>query len=88
MTVPGLGELSVSGFQSPWLFVFVRAPGGGPPLAVKRLNATLPQDVDLSSSDAMVAGRSVEAGQNVSVVARISAFVVGGVAIAIVGWDF
>ena len=56
-----------------WLFVFVRAPGGGPPLAVKRLSATLPQDVDLSSADAMVAGRSVEAGQNVSVVARISA---------------
>jgi cytochrome c-type biogenesis protein CcmH len=55
-----------------WLFVFVRAPGGGPPLAVKRLSASLPQDVDLSSSDAMVAGRSVEAGQNVSVVARIS----------------
>lgn len=56
-----------------WLFVFVRAPGGGPPLAVKRVSATLPQDVDLSSADAMVAGRSVEAGQNVSVVARISA---------------
>ena len=55
------------------LFVFVRAPGGGPPLAVKRLSAALPQDVDLSSADAMVAGRSVEAGQNVSVVARISA---------------
>lgn len=55
-----------------WLFVFVRAPGGGPPLAVKRLSARLPQDVDLSSADAMVAGRSVEAGQNVSVVARIS----------------
>jgi cytochrome c-type biogenesis protein CcmH len=56
-----------------WLFVFVRAPGGGPPLAVKRLSASLPQDVDLSSADAMVAGRSVQAGQNVSVVARISA---------------
>jgi cytochrome c-type biogenesis protein CcmH len=56
-----------------WLFVFVRAPGGGPPLAVKRLNASLPQDVVLSSADAMVAGRGVEAGQNVSVVARISA---------------
>jgi cytochrome c-type biogenesis protein CcmH len=55
-----------------WLFVFVRAPGGGPPLAVKRLNASLPQDVVLSSADAMVAGRSLEAGQNVSVVARIS----------------
>jgi len=56
-----------------WLYVFVRAPGGGPPLAVKRLSATLPQEVALSSADAMVAGRSVEAGQNVSVVARISA---------------
>ena len=56
-----------------WLFVFVRAPGGGPPLAVKRISASLPQDVDLSSVDAMVAGRSVQAGQNVSVVARISA---------------
>ena len=55
------------------LFVFVRAPGGGPPLAVKRLSASLPQDVNLSSADAMVAGRSYEAGQNVSVVARISA---------------
>jgi cytochrome c-type biogenesis protein CcmH len=56
-----------------WLFVFVRGPGGGPPLAVKRLSAGLPQDVDLSSADAMVVGHSVEAGQNVSVVARISA---------------
>ena len=54
------------------LFVFVRDPGGGPPLAVKRISASLPQDVDLSSADAMVAGRSVQAGQNVSVVARIS----------------
>lgn len=63
------GKLPAEG----WLFVFVRAPGGGPPLAVKRLSATLPQDVDLSSADAMVAGSSVEAGQNVSVVARISA---------------
>jgi len=28
MTVPGLGELSLSGFQSPWLFVFVLVPVG------------------------------------------------------------
>ena len=28
MTVPGLGELSLSGFQSPWLFVFALVPVG------------------------------------------------------------
>jgi Ca-activated chloride channel family protein len=28
MTVPGLGELSLSGFQSPWLFLFVLVPVG------------------------------------------------------------
>jgi cytochrome c-type biogenesis protein CcmH len=55
------------------LFVFVRAPAGGPPLAVKRLTARLPQDVDLSAADAMVSGRAIEPGQEVSVVARISA---------------
>jgi len=54
------------------LFVFVRAPSGGPPLAVKRSNVQLPQDVDLSAADAMVAGRAMQPGQNVSVVARIS----------------
>jgi cytochrome c-type biogenesis protein CcmH len=55
------------------LFVFVPSPDGGPPLAVKRSAATLPQDVELSAADAMVAGRAVKAGQKVSVVARISA---------------
>lgn len=55
------------------LFVFVRAPSGGPPLAVKRSNVRLPQDVDLSAADAMVADRAVQPGQSVSVVARISA---------------
>lgn len=55
------------------LFVFVRAPGGGPPLAVKRSVGRLPQDVELSAADAMVAGRGVRPGQPVSVVARLSA---------------
>ncbi len=55
------------------LFVFVRAPDGGPPLAVKRTDIKLPQDIDLSASDAMVPSRSVQPGQKVSVVARISA---------------
>jgi len=54
------------------LFVFVRAPAGGPPLAAKRSEVRLPQDVDLSAADAMVAGRSVQPGEDVSVVARIS----------------
>jgi cytochrome c-type biogenesis protein CcmH len=55
------------------LFVFVRSPDGGPPLAVKRSGVHLPQDVELSAADAMVAGRALQPGQNVSVVARISA---------------
>jgi cytochrome c-type biogenesis protein CcmH len=55
------------------LFIFVRSPNGGAPLAAKRSAVRLPQDVDLSAADAMVAGRAVQPGQSVSVVARISA---------------
>jgi cytochrome c-type biogenesis protein CcmH len=55
------------------LFVFVRAPDGGPPLAVKRSDGTLPQDVELSAADSMVAERALKPGENVSVVARLSA---------------
>jgi cytochrome c-type biogenesis protein CcmH len=55
------------------LFVFVRAPDGGPPLAVKRGAGTLPQEVELSAADSMVAERALKPGQNVSVVARLSA---------------
>jgi len=56
-----------------FLFVFVPSPSGGPPLAVKRNAATLPQDVALSAADSMITGRAIQAGQKVSVVARISA---------------
>ncbi len=55
------------------LFVFVRAPGGGPPLAVRRLAATLPQDLVLSAADAVAAGRGVSPAQSVQVMARITA---------------
>jgi cytochrome c-type biogenesis protein CcmH len=55
------------------LFVFVRSPQGGPPLAVKRLAATFPQQVDLSSVDAVIASHTVTAGQKVQVMARLSA---------------
>ncbi len=54
------------------LFVFVRSPQGGPPLAVKRLTATFPQDLSLSAADAVMAGNSISKGQHVQVVARIS----------------
>ncbi|MFO1427622.1 MAG: hypothetical protein U1F11_11785 [Steroidobacteraceae bacterium] len=55
------------------LFVFVRKPGEpGPPLAVKRLDAKLPQLVELRAADAMVAERSFAAGDTVEVVARVS----------------
>jgi cytochrome c-type biogenesis protein CcmH len=55
------------------LFVFVRSPDGGPPLAAKRSAASLPQDVELSAADSMIAGRGLTPGQSVSVMARISA---------------
>lgn len=55
------------------LFVFVRAPGGGPPLAAKRLGPALPQAVELSASDSMIAGNAIKPGQHVTVMARISA---------------
>lgn len=54
------------------LFVFVRNPAGGPPLAVKRLPARFPQQVQLSAADSMLEGVRIAAHQAVRVVARIS----------------
>ena len=55
------------------LFVFVRIPGQpGPPIAVKRLQANLPQLVELTSADAMMGGRGLAAGDKVEVTARIA----------------
>jgi cytochrome c-type biogenesis protein CcmH len=55
------------------LFVFVRSPHGGPPLAVKRLSLQFPQRIDLSAHDSMIASNSIKPGQHVEVMARISA---------------
>lgn len=55
------------------LFVFVQAPGGGAPLAVKRLDASLPRQLLLSASDSMIETNRLKPGQHVHVVARISA---------------
>jgi cytochrome c-type biogenesis protein CcmH len=56
------------------LFVFAREPGGaGPPLAAKRLtSAALGSEVRLSSADSLIPGRTLVAGQKVSITARIS----------------
>jgi cytochrome c-type biogenesis protein CcmH len=55
------------------LFVSARKPGQpGPPLAVKRLAPTVPQDVELLPSDSMVPGLAFAAGDTVEVTARLS----------------
>jgi cytochrome c-type biogenesis protein CcmH len=54
------------------LFVFVRSPAGGPPLAVKRLAPMLPQHVQLSAADSMLGPSAIAAGHAVLVVARLS----------------
>lgn len=55
------------------LFVFVRVPGQpGPPVAVKRLAAALPQTVELSSADAMMGGAGLAPGAKVEVTARVA----------------
>ncbi len=55
------------------LFVLVRDPrAAGPPLAVKRLKATFPQTVELTTQDSMLPGHSFTKGQLVEVVARVS----------------
>jgi cytochrome c-type biogenesis protein CcmH len=55
------------------LFVFVRNPAGGAPLAVKRLAAALPVHVQLSAADSMLGPSAIAGGQAVLVVARLSA---------------
>ncbi len=55
------------------LFVFVRDPASqGPPLAVKRIAAKFPLQVELTAADAMMPSRAIAAGKRVLVVARIS----------------
>ncbi len=63
---------SAAGGSAP-LFVFVRDPARpGPPLAVKRLESHFPQSVELTASDSMMPGRTMVAGQDVQVIARIA----------------
>jgi len=55
------------------LFVAARDPKSpGPPFAVKRLRASFPVDVELTSADAMLASRRIASGQQLEVVARVA----------------
>jgi cytochrome c-type biogenesis protein CcmH len=54
------------------LFVFVRNPAGGAPLAVKRLTVQFPQQISLSAADSMLPNNKLRPGQSVQVVARLS----------------
>ncbi len=67
------GKLNGDSLSSLPLFVFVRDPRAGrPPLAVKRLKATFPQTVEITTQDSMLPGHSFTKGQLVEVVARVS----------------
>jgi cytochrome c-type biogenesis protein CcmH len=67
------GKLNADSVASLPLFVFVRDPrAAGPPLAVKRLKATFPQTVELTTQDSMLPGHSFTKGQLVEIVARVS----------------
>lgn len=68
------------------LFILARAPGQrGAPLAARRLEARFPQDVELRSSDAMIAGTGFVEGQELEIEARIAN---GGGANAVAGDPF
>lgn len=56
------------------LFVIARAPGGGPPLAIRRIQAPrFPLVVSLSQADRMLDGVQIEDGASILVSARLSA---------------
>lgn len=67
------GKVAGSAQAGAPFFVLARIPGQrGPPLAAKRLDARFPQEVELLSSDAMIAGSGFTAGQEIEVEARIA----------------
>jgi cytochrome c-type biogenesis protein CcmH len=57
-----------------FLAAYVAGPRvpGVPPLAAKRLDAKFPQDIDLLSTDAMIAGTGFAEGQELEIEARVA----------------
>jgi len=55
------------------VFIAVRRPSGGPPLAVRRLRAEeLPAELSIDDRDAMMAGSGLSSAESILVVARVS----------------
>lgn len=55
------------------LFVFARNPGGGPPLAIRRVDGpSFPATITLTAADRMIEGMQLRQGAEVSIGARIS----------------
>lgn len=71
----GIDETLASGLDGDeTVFVVVRAAeGDGPPLAVRRLEvADLPAQLEIDAGDAMMAGRAIALGEQVTIMARVS----------------
>lgn len=67
------GQLAQRLDGSETVFVAVRRPAGGPPLAVRRLRADqLPVELTIDDGDAMMAGNNLSSADTVVVVARVS----------------
>jgi cytochrome c-type biogenesis protein CcmH len=70
----GAGRSAESLGPNAQLFIFARAPGGGPPLAVIRQPASaVPGEFTLSDANSMIPGRSLGAYDELTLVARLSA---------------
>jgi len=70
----GAGRSVAALGPSAQLFIFARAPEGGPPLAVIRQPATaVPGEFTLSDANSMIQGRSLANYPEITVVARLSA---------------
>ena len=70
----GLGAAATIDDPAATLFIFARAPQGGPPVAVIREAASaLPGEFSLSDADSMLPGRSLADFDALTIIARISA---------------
>ena len=70
----GLGEAGAINSPGASLFIFARAPEGGPPVAVIRESASaVPGEFSLSDANNMLPGRSLADFPELTIVARISA---------------
>ena len=70
----GLGEAASINNPGAALFIFARAPQGGPPVAVIRESASaVPGEFSLSDANNMLPGRSLADFPELTIVARISA---------------